>query len=376
MKKGVLIVKIIISKKLSQQGANSMMKSAQHFYGCLMGGAIGDALGAPVAFMKYDEIKRLYGEKGLEYLIVPEGVEEALISDHTQMTLFTAEGLLRSDVKAHKNQEPRDLDTTLRGVFRAYLRWLYTQGLTTPHWNAKDYDGWLIKVTRLHAYREPGVTSITTLGRGIRGSIKRPINDSKGCGGIMRVSPVGLMENKELVFEMGANTAAITHSHPTGYLASGTFATIIHYLIEGENLEGAIEKALCILKGWEKSEECVLAIDRARELAQKGEPSREKLQSLGEGFLAEEALAMALYCSLSYTNDFKAGLLLAVNQDGNSGTVGSLTGNLLGTYLGIEKIDEDWIKKVELNKEIEEIAEDLYTGYKDTTEWVAKYPGW
>ncbi|PHV72095.1 hypothetical protein CS063_01040 [Sporanaerobium hydrogeniformans] len=353
-----------------------MKRTVQHFYGCLMGGAIGDALGAPIAFMKYDMIQGLYGEKGLEYLIIPQGIPQAFISDHTQMTLFTAEGLLRSKVKAHKNQEPLDLNTTLRGVFRAYLRWLYTQGLATPHWNAKDYDGWLIKVKGLHAYREPGLTSITTLGRGVMGSIKKPINDSKGCGGIMRISPVGLIEGEEKVFDMGANIAAITHSHPTGYLASGTLATVIHYLVEGQEIEEAINKAFCILKGQEKSEECVGAINKALELAASGQPTREKLQSLGQGFLAEEALAMAIYCVLSYPNDFMAALRLAINHDGNSGTIGALTGNILGTYVGIENIDVNFIDKVELNKEIQLIAEDLWKGYEDTSEWEMKYPAW
>jgi len=67
--------------------------------GCLLGGAVGDALGWPVEFMKIDEIRRRYGPDGIrEYdPSAPGGL--GAITDDTQMTLFTAEGILRSTTR-------------------------------------------------------------------------------------------------------------------------------------------------------------------------------------------------------------------------------------------------------------------------------------
>lgn len=353
-----------------------MKRSADHFYGCLAGGAIGDALGAPIEFMSYDKILGQYGEKGLENLLFSHNTSYALITDDTQMTLFTAEGLIRSATRAHRKQMQRTGAETTTAVFRAYLRWLYTQGLKTPHWNASDYDGWLIKIKALHAYRAPGVTCITTLGKGIMGTIKKPLNDSKGCGGIMRVAPIGLVEHEEDVFDIGMSAAAITHGHPTGYLAAGTFAAIIHYIIQGDELLEAIHKALDRLKQRENSEECASIIERAISLAKQGTPCYDKLKTLGQGFVAEETLAIAIYCVLSYPDCFKKALLLSVNHDGDSDSTGSLTGNILGAYLGAQNIEQELLKGIELAKEIETLSNDLFILFEEDQEWLDKYPAW
>ena len=63
--------------------------------GSLIGGAIGDALGYPVEFDKYDYIIKKYGDRGItEFKISNTG--KALVSDDTQMTLFTANGILNA----------------------------------------------------------------------------------------------------------------------------------------------------------------------------------------------------------------------------------------------------------------------------------------
>lgn len=351
-----------------------MKKELDYFYGCLIGGAIGDALGAPVEFMQYDKIQDKYGDTGIRKFTFPIDEHKALITDDTQMTLFTAEGLLRN-INRNKNKclEKTSRNTTLI-VFRAYLRWLYTQGLKTPNWEKKNYDGWLVNIPRLHAYREPGVTCITTLGKGIMGTEVAPINESKSCGGVMRVAPVGLIE--EDAFDIGAHTAAITHGHPTAYLAAGTMAAIVKFIIDGDALKQAILKAIEILKTKEQHEECLELIEKAIELVEQGMPTREKLQTLGGGFLAHEALAIAIYAALSYSDDFEKAIVLAVNHNGDSDTTGALTGNLLGAYLGAKAINKEFIEQVELSKEIYELAKDLLTQYEDSEAWQQKYPVW
>ena len=208
------------------------------------------------------------------------------------------------------------------------------------------------------------------------GTFSRPINDSKKCGGVVRVAPVGLVEDEDHVFDIGCRVGAITHGHPTAYLAAGTFATIIYYIIEGCEIQEAVEKAILRLKEQKDSEECIAKLQEAIALANEGEATPEKLMNLGQGILADEVLAMGVYCALSARNDFKAGITLAVNHDGDSDSVGSVTGNLLGAYLGIEQIDEEFIKGIELLPELKKMAEDLYTKYEDNEAWEKKYPGW
>lgn len=353
-----------------------MKRDEKHYVGCLIGGAIGDAWGAPVEFMKLNQIKKLFGEDGLTHLMAPSGTSKAVITDDTQMTLFTAEGILRSIVRAaQKNVERTTKDTNML-IFRAYLRWLYTQGLSTPNWDAKNYDGWLVKVGGLHAYRDPGVTCITSLGKGMMGTMFKPINDSKGCGTVMRVAPIGLMEKEEHVFELGCMNGAMTHGHPEGYLAAGAMALLIYHLIEGSTLEGAVDKVIARLAEIEQGRSCVALLSKAIELAQKGNPSAEQVSQLGGGFIADEALAIGVYAAISYANDFEKAISLAINHDGDSDTTGAITGNILGAYLGVEGIPELLIEQVELSKEILQIAKDLAIGYEADEAWYKKYPGW
>ena len=254
---------------MSRNGGAAMKRNMSHYYGCLIGGAIGDALGAPIEFKTYKEIVDAYGPEGVKEFIIPLGESKALITDDTQMTLFTAEGLLRSATRAKRKSKERSLGGTSITIFRAYLRWLYTQGLNTAHWNKQDYDGWLIKIGRLHAYREPGVTCLTSLGKGIMGTLDRPLNDSKGCGGVMRVAPIGLVEDEGRAFEIGVRSAAITHGEPSVYYSAGMLALVFFYIIEGNPLDVAIQKGIDRLKTIDGCEALVTYFENAVDLDRK-----------------------------------------------------------------------------------------------------------
>ena len=72
------------------------------------------------------------------------------------------------------------------------------------------------------------VNSITSnLVNNYDSTIKNPINNSKGCGGVMRVAPIGLMYNKKEAFRLGCDCAALTHGHPSGYISGGMLSCII-----------------------------------------------------------------------------------------------------------------------------------------------------
>ena len=153
--------------------------------GCLLGGAIGDALGASIEFMALSKIRAQFGPSGLTGYETAYGRRGA-ITDDTQMTLFTVEGLIRSVVRG-----------TLKGichppavVWHAYRRWLVTQGELDNSEHEWLTSGWLVGQHALYARRAPGNTCISALATGRQGTLEERLNDSKGCGGVMRVASV------------------------------------------------------------------------------------------------------------------------------------------------------------------------------------------
>jgi ADP-ribosylglycohydrolase len=184
------------------------------------------------------------------------------------------------------------------------------------------------------------------------------INNSKGCGGVMRVAPVGLTASDP--FLLGEQTAAITHGHPTGSVAAGALAQIIQHILGGHGLANAIEETLPLLALHEWHDETYAAMMQATDLARSTPPSPEAVESLGAGWIAEEALAISLYCALT-ASDMRSALLLAVNHGGDSDSTGAIVGNLLGALWGEEAIPPEWLEALELRDVIARVADDLHS---------------
>jgi ADP-ribosylglycohydrolase len=351
---------------------------ASRIRGCLLGGAVGDALGAPVEFLKLDEIRAKFGAAGLKDFVPAYGRLGA-ITDDTQMTLFTAEGLLR----AHVRQSLKGICHPPSVVHHAYYRWFETQQVkrvlsAEEASTLRRPDGWLVTHRELWSRRAPGRTCLAALSETPLQFGALAKNDSKGCGAIMRVAPVGLL-CRSLAFDFGREVSAYTHGHPTGYLSGAYFAEVIALLVEGEALREAMEKARAPLERSADSGEVLRAIDAASDLARKvPEPAIGDVEVLGGGWVGEEALAIALYCALVATS-FEQALRLSVNHSGDSDSTGSLAGNLLGVIHGAEVIPDRWLRHLELREVIEEVAGDLAAvrgGSFDAERQNNKYPGW
>jgi ADP-ribosylglycohydrolase len=186
----------------------------------------------------------------------------------------------------------------------------------------------------------------------------------------MRIAPVGMYfahalirERKQdrlipSIFRTGSDLAAITHGHPSGCLSAGALAVIIGLLLAGSLLKEAIDAAKKELRNHKSHQETLAAIEQAEALAEARPRERSALRLMGKGFVAEEALAMGLYCALS-ARDFEEGIILAVNHSGDSDSTGSIVGNLLGAATGVEAIPERWLRNLELRTTIEALADDL-----------------
>lgn len=348
-----------------------MKRKKEFFKGCLLGGAIGDALGWPVEFKIYKDIIKKYGESGIQDLECAD-TGKAEITDDTQMALFTAEGILRAETRGHE----KGICDPVSVVYYAYQRWLNTQGY--PKLKGEDwiYDGWLFAVKELHENRAPGNSCLSALSSDKQGTVSEPINNSKGCGGVMRVAPAGLFYPKERAFEMAMDFAALTHGHPSGYLSAGALAYIIASIIEGADLEAAVKDTVIKLSKYENHDECYHALQQAVKLSHSSVKPLEAITRLGEGWVGEEALAIGVYCALKYSGDFRKALIASVNHEGDSDSTGAITGNILGAYLGINFIPKEWIEKIELYEEINQIADDLLVRYEEGEDWWKKYPGY
>lgn len=336
-----------LSNMASDQTDNTI---SSRMLGCFLGGAVGDALGAPIEFLTLDGIRETFGEQGLTDYASAFGYPGA-ITDDTQMSLFTAEGLIRA-------ADPRAESDPLAEIYKANLRWLYTQE-SRPE-DARQDEGWLLACPDLYNARMPGVTIMTALqdGRGLdRRSRTNPINDSKGCGTVMKTAPIGMTGRNQ--YDLAADAAALTHGHPSGYAAAGFLTVLIHCLCsEDMVLEQAIREARRAAGPDDKLKEVLLAVDRACELAVKAEPSPETVETLGGGWVAEEALAIGLYCALA-AHDFTEGVLLSVNHSGDSDSTGAVAGNILGVIHGVEAIPHKWLNKLECGEIIEQMGWDM-----------------
>lgn len=340
---------------------------ADKFTGCILGGALGDALGYPVEFLTQDQIFAKYGKKGITSPDIDKIAGAAIVSDDTQMTLFTAEGIMWADALG----AGKELSSYTTYVFYAYQRWLYTQEKMIA---SREYAHVLDKDSEFPSMlmgkdmcvkRAPGETCLSALKQAADhgyGRLTKAINNSKGCGGVMRVAPAGLYfcRDSERAFRMAAEFAAITHTHPTGYLAAGAFGAMIAELIAGGDIDEAVDVAMYILKGYDGCMETYRALDHARTLDASDVPPLEAVQRLGEGWIAEEALAVAVYCALCHCENAENAMLLAVNHSGDSDSTGAICGNIMGAYLGVNALPKKWLKKLEMRELMTTVAEKLY----------------
>ncbi|MER5862525.1 ADP-ribosylglycohydrolase family protein [Kitasatospora sp. NPDC002040] len=319
--------------------------------GSLLGGALGDALGWPVEFHRLERILEDHGPQGVSGLRAAErpGDRAGDITDDTQMTLFTVEGLLAGGT-------PADLH-------RSYQHWLLTQRRQGP---GPAPASPLLAHAFLYARRAPGNACLSGLEDHrefvppVATGAVGPVNGhSKGCGTVMRSAPFGLLGlGPGPAFELAAQCAQLTHGHPTGQLAAGAFAALVDLVLSGLGLPAALARTVEVLAQHPNAAETVEALDRAVRIAAEGPPSAEAVERVGLGWIAEECLAIAVYCALAGA-DARAALLLSVNHSGDSDSTGAVCGNLVGALYGAAALPADWLAAVEGRELITQMADAL-----------------
>lgn len=333
--------------------------------GSLIGGAVGDALGYAVEFDSMKEIRHKYGAEGIRSYELEDGV--AVFSDDTQMSLFTAVGLLNG------RADGAVWDTELLPYIRdAYVHWYYTQ--TMPPLSMKT--DWLTQILNLWIRRAPGNTCMSALNVLSTTDCRPVANNSKGCGGVMRVAPIGIYSaahNCELDmvkagFLAGA-AADLTHKHLLSTFASMALAMIVADCINHEKIDREKFRFIVILRVFKLLElhyndddnlqNLKKQVEKALDLAESDVLDIEGIRKLGEGWVGDEALAIAVYCVMRYIDDFQKCIVCAVNHDGDSDSTGAIAGNIIGAILGYSKIPLNYLTTLELKDVLVAVADDL-----------------
>ena len=299
----------------------------KHFRGTFLGGAAADA--------------QAYNTKS-------DGID--LISDNTQMASFTVDGLIWALDKA-KNKGVYAYTPCL---FYAYQKWYYTQ---TGSLADKSYNfilkGEILNWEEFYARRGEGTTSLRALEGSLHnmyGTLKNRINNSKGCGGVMRVAPVGMCfcHDEKAAFKIGCESAALTHGHIGGIVPAGYVSAVISLILQGCEIRDAVVKAIKIMESMPGHQDSSNHIKKAVELADKDKSAVEATRILGEGFTGEDLVALVVYCVLKFNGNIKDTIEFTAKYEGNNLSLSTVCGNILGAYHGVSAIPFEWIKNLEL----------------------------
>jgi len=293
--------------------------------GVIFGLAIGDALGWPIEFLQMPQITDRYGPEGITDLPDP-----ALFTDDTQMSIAVAKALLGNGEK--------DIDTIMAAIRDEFIQWLH----------APDNN------------RAPGracLQGVSNLERGMHWSTSG-VPDSKGCGSAMRVAPIGyLFQDDPLKLKKVARASCLcTHGHPTAEAAGIGAAYLVKLALDQIEPSQMIPKLLEFTAGISDAfDQAILKINDCLHW----EDQQKALSYLGEGWVGEEAVALALYCFLKYPDDYRKVVIRAANTNGDSDSIACIAGSISGAYLGASAIDPDWMRRIEKPVYLRYLAEGL-----------------
>ncbi|MDZ4763903.1 MAG: ADP-ribosylglycohydrolase family protein [Chloroflexota bacterium] len=296
---------------------------AQTAEAILFGLALGDAIGYPTEFMKLDAIKARYGAAGIQAPPDP-----ALFTDDTQMTLALTEGLLDAGLKT-------DLDTQMNAIGARFIAWSHS-----PENN-----------------RAPGITCMRGVQRFESGMAWRAsgIVSSKGCGSAMRVATIGYFyqHQPDKLREIADASGRITHGHTAAIAASMAGAYLIKLALDGTPISDYLHATSAFTSGI--SDDFDAALYRVGHVGAWNDEEA-ALSHIGEGWTGEEAIALALYCVLRYPDDYTACMRRAATTNGDSDSIASIAGGILGARLGLETIPADWRARCEKADYLRDLA--------------------
>ncbi|MBR9979727.1 MAG: ADP-ribosylglycohydrolase family protein [Desulfatitalea sp.] len=169
---------------------------------------------------------------------------------------------------------------------------------------------------------------------------------SKGCGSAMRAAPIGYLyqDDPEKLKQVAHASGICTHGHPTADAACIGAAYLVKLALDKTDPAQMIPKLLAFTAGI--SNEFDRAVLKIKQCLAWDDPHK-ALSYLGEGWVGEEAVALALYCFLRHPEDYRKVVTLAANTNGDSDSIACIAGAIGGAFLGVSAIPLDWIQRIE-----------------------------
>lgn len=324
--------------------------------GCLLGGSLGDQLGYPVTASSLEGIRIRFGADGLRSLDqLPGG---ARISGTTQLALYTLDALIEALEWANSGTAADETAC----LWLSYLRWYAGLEGRFPETAPEPLPRWIDEQQLLHERRSPSAACLAALATGEMGSRARPLNAAaEGAESVARSAAFGLLPHvaPEFTARLAVHAAALTHGHPVAQQGAAAFSGMVR-LLAHEDASPA-QAAAAVLAGMESDPEAARLARRLRAALRLGGsgqvPADELRDALGAGLAADEALAVALYAVLAGSDPdpqehFRSTLALAINDDGDSSSIGSMAGSLLGAYYGEAALPPAWLASAEGTEEV------------------------
>ena len=300
------------------------------FRGVMAGLAVGDALGFPVEFIGADEIRRRHGPRGVTDFVPSNAHPAGAYTDDTQMSMAVANALIRAG--------DRSLDDVMGAMGGELVAWA-----ESPDNN-----------------RAPGSTTMSACRRLASGRPWREsgIPESKGCGSAIRTAPIGLYyhTDRDRLLEVGAASSLPTHGHPCAIAGAQANALAVSLALEQTPPETILETL--IEAGGAICREFALKLEQVPTVL--ALPPDGAFDQLGDAWVAEEALACAMYCVMRSPDDYRTTVLTGANASGDSDSIASIAGGISGALNGIEAVPEEWVASVENSIGLLDTADRLF----------------
>lgn len=342
-----------------------MAKRESAYRGCLLGLAVGDAMGCAVDRKNWEEIARDYGPNGLLGYDLVNGYAD--VSSYTQLSAFCANGLIAGITRGQ-----------MRGRMAPFVRY---GELAIKEWSQIQHTRrtpehsfcWLSQVPQLRLRRCMDTRMLDTISRGRSGTPEEPVNHFDSPGSLTCAVSAGLffdpsrMEPNE-VGRLGAEMVALTHGDPSAFLSGAVVAYAIAGIVQDPDtplkaqfLQAADVVAAQFGREYEQAVQLRDMIHRAAAMAQTSHPHREAMENMDCDNCAA-ILAGAVYASLCAPEDFDAAMIIAVNHSGRSAAVAALAGAFLGAMLGDDALPDFYLECLEPAAVLRELADDLSKG--------------
>ena len=340
------------------------LKSA--YRGCLLGLAVGDALGAPADKLDMAQIREDFGPGGL----MGYTDDGPRVTSHTQLCAFTANGLLLGQTRG---QISGKMAPFVRYMALSQKEWAKAQ---RPHATLERTFCWVYWVDAFRRRACADSRMLEMLAADHIGSPEEPINRLDGCGSLTAAVATGLFGADTA--RLGAEAVALTYGHSTAILSGAILSELIYRTIHRRDadLRQLVEESLVRVEEvfadqFPKTRTVTAAVRYAMDLAAEGPNAIEQLVCQ----TAPQVLAGAVYTMIRCGNDFDAAMIAAVNHSGRSAAVASVVGAVLGAKLGHREIPEFYLENLEAAEDLWTLADDLCLGCPSVMEmdWDRKY---